>query len=75
MSLLTLVREQEETSQYTHHDQLFKELIHTFFSEFLEVFFPEVYEHIDFSAVHPLSEEFLPICMREKIVGLILLWK
>jgi hypothetical protein len=57
MQELLLVREDEKTSSYIHHDQLFKELIHTFFAEFLEAFFPEVYEHVDFSTIHPLSEE------------------
>jgi len=55
MSLGMLVR--EDPSQYIHHDQLFKQLIHTFFSEFLEVFFPEVHHHVDFSTIKPLSEE------------------
>lgn len=47
----------EDPRQYIHHDQLFKQLIHTFFAEFLEMFFPEVHQHIDFSFVKPLSEE------------------
>ena len=47
----------EDPSQYTHHDQLFKQLIHTFFAEFLELFFPEVHQHIDFSSMKPMSEE------------------
>jgi predicted transposase/invertase (TIGR01784 family) len=47
----------EDPSQYIHHDQLFKQLIHTFFAEFLELFFPEVHPHIDFSTIKPLSEE------------------
>lgn len=55
--LVSLIREQDETSTYTHHDQLFKELIHTFFEEFLEAFFPEVYNSIDFSSIHPLTGE------------------
>ena len=55
MSLTLLV--QESPSQYIRHDQLFKQLIHTFFSEFLEVFFPEVHHYVDFSAMKPLSEE------------------
>src|SRR5690606_32937153 len=42
---------------YTRHDQLFKELIHTFFQEFLEVFFPDIHEAIDFQTITPLSEE------------------
>ena len=52
---LTIVLEEE--TDYTHHDQLFKELIHIFFEEFLEAFFPEVHHHIDFNSIKPLSEE------------------
>lgn len=55
MSLGMLVR--EDPSQYTHHDQLFKQLIHTFFAEFFELFFPEVHQHIDFTSMKPMSEE------------------
>ncbi|MBP2242761.1 hypothetical protein J2Z40_003341 [Cytobacillus eiseniae] len=55
MSVTLLV--QEGPSHYTHHDQLFKQLIHTFFAEFLELFFPKVYQHIDFTTIKPLSEE------------------
>ena len=55
MALALLVR--ELPNQYIHHDQLFKQLLHTFFAEFLEVFFPEVHKHIDFSELKPLSEE------------------
>lgn len=55
MSPTTLVR--EKTNDYTHHDQLFKQLIHLFFEEFLEAFFPDVHQHIDFASIHPLSEE------------------
>jgi predicted transposase YdaD len=47
----------EDSNQYIHHDQLFKQLLHTFFSEFLEAFFPEVHRNIDFSSLKPLSEE------------------
>ncbi|MFB3164567.1 DUF4351 domain-containing protein [Neobacillus sp. 179-J 1A1 HS] len=55
MVLEILVR--EDSNQYIHHDQLFKQLLHTFFSEFLEAFFPEVHRNIDFSSLKPLSEE------------------
>lgn len=48
---------QEDKNEYMKHDQLFKELIHSFFEEFLEVFFPEIYDHIDFESIKPLSEE------------------
>ncbi|SDN91181.1 transposase [Bacillus sp. OK048] len=47
----------EDSNQYIHHDQLFKQLLHTFFSEFLEAFFPEVHRYIDFTSMKPLSEE------------------
>lgn len=48
---------QEEKKKYMNHDQLFKELINNFFIEFLEVFFPDVHEGIDFHSIKPLSEE------------------
>ncbi|GGB60304.1 hypothetical protein GCM10011409_42080 [Lentibacillus populi] len=38
VSVATLVK--ESTTVYTMHDQLFKQLITTFFEEFLEAFFP-----------------------------------
>lgn len=57
MPVLFYVYEDAGTSRYTDHDQLFKELLHTFFAEFLELFFPEVHKYIDFSAIRPLSEE------------------
>lgn len=47
----------EKTSTYTKHDQLHKKLIHTFFEEFLKVFFPAVHEQVDFHAIKPISEE------------------
>lgn len=55
MTQITLIR--EENTKYTHHDQLAKELIYNFFEEFLEAFFPEVHESVDFSKIRPLSEE------------------
>ena len=39
----------------TDHDQLFKELLSTFFIEFLELFYPQVA-----SAIEPDSVRFLP---------------
>lgn len=49
------------------HDRLFKELIRTFFAEFMELFFPEVHEEIDFNHVIFLSEEvFTDIVAGEK---------
>ncbi|WP_430541082.1 hypothetical protein [Sporosarcina thermotolerans] len=47
----------EEQASYIKHDKLFKELIHTFFEEFLEVFFPDAHKEIDFSSIQPISEE------------------
>jgi predicted transposase YdaD len=47
----------ENSTHYIPHDQLFKQLLNTFFSEFLEAFFPEVHRSIDFSSLKPLSEE------------------
>ncbi len=47
----------EKPSDYIRHDQLFKELIHTFFEEFLEAFFPDVHPFVDFYDLTPLSEE------------------
>jgi hypothetical protein len=34
---------------YTDHDRLFKELIQNFFSEFMQLFFPEASRYIDFN--------------------------
>lgn len=46
----------EKPPAYTPHDQLFKKLIKTFFKEFMEAFFPEVHDEIDFQAIKPISE-------------------
>ena len=51
----------EATPSYTKHDQLFKQLIETFFEEFIEAFFPDLHEQIDFKEVTFLSEEVLPV--------------
>ena len=42
----------------TYHDRLFKELLETFFSEFVEIFFPQVYEAIDLEHIQFLKQEF-----------------
>lgn len=47
----------EESPSFTPHDQLFKELIRTFFDEFMEAFFPEIHSMIDFENTTFLSEE------------------
>ena len=52
-----LIKEKPQESTYTKHDQLYKELIGTFFEEFLEVFFPDIHKEIDFRKIKPLSEE------------------
>ncbi|MFD1361212.1 Rpn family recombination-promoting nuclease/putative transposase [Lentibacillus salinarum] len=57
MPLATVVREQTKTSEYTKHDLLFKELIQTFFKEFIDIFFSDVHRHIDYHDMTFLSEE------------------
>lgn len=52
-----LIKETPPESPHTKHDQLYKELINTFLQEFLEAFFPDVHNEIDFNQVKPLSEE------------------
>ncbi|MDQ0157311.1 PD-(D/E)XK nuclease family transposase [Robertmurraya andreesenii] len=57
----------EETNYYIDHDRLFKELIKTFFQEFIEAFFPEEYGYIDFSQLTFLDKEiYTDIVMGEK---------
>jgi hypothetical protein len=49
------------------HDRLFKELIQAFFEEFILLFFPDMYEHIDFCHLSFLSEElFTDVTAGEK---------
>ena len=49
------------------HDKLFKELLITFFQEFIELFFPDFYPMIDFNETEFLSEEiFTDIQSKEK---------
>ena len=55
MTLELLIK--EDSKSYIPHDQLFKQLLRTFFAEFMEAFFPEIQEHIDFSVLKPLSEQ------------------
>ncbi|MFC0299101.1 Rpn family recombination-promoting nuclease/putative transposase [Geobacillus jurassicus] len=53
--------------QRTDHDRLFKELLSTFFEEFLLLFFPKVYEQVDFHHLSFLSEEvFTDVIAGEK---------
>lgn len=49
------------------HDRLFKELLQTFFEEFVLLFFPDMHEHIDFNHLSFLSEElFTDVTAGEK---------
>ncbi|MUV37707.1 hypothetical protein JNUCC1_01513 [Lentibacillus sp. JNUCC-1] len=59
MQVIERVRERSDETTYAayHHDLLFKQLIHTFFEEFLEAFFPDVHQNIDFRYLSPISEE------------------
>src|SRR5699024_2161126 len=52
-----VIKEDTSKPTYTKHDQLFKELIIEFFKEFLEAFFPDVHDNIDFHAIKPISDE------------------
>ena len=47
----------ESKATYTKHDLLFKQLINNFFEEFIEAFFPDVHQHVDFTSIKPMSEE------------------
>ena len=51
-----LIKETPPESPHIKHDQLYKELISTFFQEFLDVFFPEVHKHINFQRIKPLYD-------------------
>src|SRR5690554_6781918 len=41
----------------TDHDRLYKELFQTFFADFVQLFFPEAYEAIDFGNVKFLTQD------------------
>src|SRR5699024_9927668 len=57
----------ERRTTYVDHDRLFKELIQTFFQEFMEAFFPDISNHIDFSSQTFLEQEvFTDILKGEK---------
>lgn len=57
MQVAEQIREKSNNTTYINHDQLFKQLIHTFFEEFLEAFFPDVHKLVDFQHLKPISEE------------------
>ena len=49
------------------HDRLFKELLETFFSEFVELFFPQVYKATDLEHINFLQQEmFTDVTRGEK---------
>src|SRR5690625_1444412 len=57
----------DRKTKYINHDRLFKELIKTFFKEFVEAFFPKHYEYIDFSSLTFMEQElFTDIVKGEK---------
>ena len=47
----------EDMTENIDHDRLFKELISTFFIEFIELFFPQVLEYIDTESIIFLDKE------------------
>lgn len=59
--------EYELTSPRVDHDRLFKELIQNFFAEFMQLFFPHIHEHIDYTKLQFLSQEvFTDVTTGEK---------
>jgi len=57
----------------TDHDRLFKELLSTFFIEFLELFLPEIAQQIDPTSIRFLQQEYFADLTsgEEKIVDLL----
>ena len=60
-----------------NHDQLFKELLTTFFVEFIELFFPEVLRYLDTSSITFVDKElFTDVTQgRKKILDVVALTK
>ncbi len=60
-----------------NHDQLFKELLTTFFVEFIELFFPEVLKYLDTSSITFVDKElFTDVTQgRKKILDVVALTK
>ncbi|RXI96232.1 transposase [Anaerobacillus alkaliphilus] len=46
-----------ENQERVDHDRLFKQLITTFFEEFVLAFFPDIYEHLDYNHMTFLHQE------------------
>src|SRR5690625_461358 len=63
----------EDKQPYISHDLLFKELIQTYFEQFIDLFFPEIHTNIDFSTVKFLTGELIPDALkrRKKIVDIL----
>jgi hypothetical protein len=56
-------------SESIDHDRLFKELIETFFTEFVALFFPDAYQEIDLTHLNFLQQEvFTDVTAGEKHV-------
>jgi Domain of unknown function (DUF4351) len=52
----------EKPNESIDHDALFKELLLTFFSEFIELFLPDLHQHIDPNSLSPMGTEiFAPV--------------
>ncbi|MBW4515208.1 MAG: hypothetical protein KME11_08280 [Timaviella obliquedivisa GSE-PSE-MK23-08B] len=54
------------------HDRLFKELLSTFFFEFLELFLPDLASTIDIKSIRFLPQEYfadLRGCLKSQLVG------
>ena len=61
------MQEKDTEKQQIQHDRLFKELFHTFFIEFIEVFFPKLAKLVDKSYIKFLAQEvFTDITAGEK---------
>ncbi|MEY2831211.1 MAG: hypothetical protein RLZZ574_469 [Cyanobacteriota bacterium] len=58
-----------------NHDQLFKELLTTFFIEFLELFFPSVLEYLDTASIQFIDKELFTDIVRgeKKIMDIVAL--
>jgi hypothetical protein len=52
------------TDDAIDHDQLFKQLLSTFFFEFLELFFPQVAAAIDPDSITFLPQEYLALLIQ-----------
>jgi len=60
-----------------NHDQLFKELLTTFFVEFLELFFPSVLEYLDTDSIQFVDKELFTDVLggEKKIMDIVALAK